>query len=91
MTQIKAMTESFSQSIDEPDDVIEINSEGSEDDEQINDNSANNVDVDLESAEGQDLGDNAEEVEEKEGEKMPEKSVYCDGQDVEHTDKQCEE
>ena len=49
--------------------------------------SANDDDVDLESTRGQDLGDNAEEVEEKEGEKTQEKADYCGGEDVELTNK----
>ncbi len=48
-----------------------------------------NDDVDLESSDGQKLVDNEEKVEEKEGEKMPEKAHYSDAEDVELTNKQC--
>ncbi len=53
--------------------------------------SENDNDVDLESSDGQELVDNAEEVEEKEGEKTTEKAHYSDGEDVELTNKQCKE
>ncbi len=42
------MIELLTQSNDKPDDVIEINSEGSEDDELVYGDSVNNDDVDLE-------------------------------------------
>ncbi len=45
MTQIEAMTELLTQSNDESDDVIEINSEKSEDDELVYGDSANDDDL----------------------------------------------
>ncbi len=53
MKQIKAMTDSLTQSNDNPDNVIEINSEGSDDDELDKGDSEDDHDVDLGSAEGQ--------------------------------------
>ena len=91
MAQIMAMMEWIALSNDEPDDVIDINSEGSEDDEIFYGDPANNDYVDLKNAKGHDLGDNAEEVEAKEEEKNPEKADYCDGEDAELTKKQCKE
>ncbi len=83
MAQIKALMELLTQSNDKPDDVIKINCEGSDDDELDHGDSENKNDVDLESSDGQELVDNVEEVEEKKGEKMPEKAYYSDGEDVE--------
>ena len=52
-TQIKAIFESLTQNNDKPDVMIEINSEGSDDDELDKGDSEDDHDVDLGSAEGQ--------------------------------------
>ncbi len=66
MTPIKA-SDFLTQNNDETVDMIEIDSDGSDDDEIVDDNFVNNNEFEVEIAEGQDLGDNTEEVKEKEG------------------------
>ena len=63
MTQIMAMKELLTQRNDEPDDVIKIKCEGSDNDKLNHGDSKNNDDIDIESVEGQESVDNAEEVE----------------------------
>ncbi len=91
MTQIEAMMDSLTQSNDNPGDVIEINSEGSDDDELNQSDSENYNDADLESSGGQESNDNVEEMEEKKGAKMIENAHCSDGENVELTNKQCTE
>ena len=55
MTQIKALTESLTQNNDEPDDVIDIDSYGSDDDEIVDGDFGNNNDFEVESAGGHDV------------------------------------
>ena len=88
MAQIKAMMELFTQSNGKPDDLIEINSEGSDDDELDHGDSENENDGNLESSDGQELVDNAEEEEEKEGEQTSGKANNSDSVEEELSNKQ---
>ena len=74
MTQIMALTNSLAQNDiapnDAPDNVIDINSEDSVEEDRDNDGeSGNDEDVEVESADDQDPGQHVEEVEETEGDK----------------------
>ena len=74
MTQIEALTDSPAQNDiapnDTPDDVIDINSDVSlEEDGDSDGESGNDEDVEVESADDQDPGQHVEEMEETEGDK----------------------
>ena len=89
MTQIKAMSDSLTQRNEEPDDEIMINGDGKDDVELNHGGSENDDNVYEESSDGQESVDNVEEVDKKEGEKMPEKAHYFYSEDAELTNKQC--
>ena len=81
MTQIEALTDSLAQNDiapnDAPDDVIDINSEDSVEEDGDNDGeSGNDEDVEVESADDQDPGQHVEEVEEAEGDKSLEEADF---------------
>ena len=96
MTQIKALTDSLAQKDnapnDAPDDVIDINSDISVEEDGINDgDSGNDKDVEVESADDQDPGEHVEEVEEVEGDKSPEEADVEISEVAEVPDGDCED
>ena len=96
MTLIKALTNSLAQKNnapnDTPDDVIDINSDVSvEEDGVDNGESSNDEDVEVESADDQDPGEHVEKVEEIEGDKTPEEADDDASEDAEVRNGQCED
>ncbi len=96
MTQIEELTDSLAQKDndpnDAPDDVIDINSDVSvEEDGDDDGESGNDEDVEVESAADQDPGEHVEEVEETEGDKTPEEPDDDASEDAEVPDGQIED
>ena len=96
MTQIEALTDSLAQNDNAPndarDDVIDINSEDSVEEDGVNNGeSGNDKDVEVECTDDQDPGEHVEEVEEIEGDRTPEEVDDDISDDAEVPDGQCED
>ncbi len=96
MTQIEVLTDSLAQRDiapkNAPDDVIDINSDISKEEDVDDDNeSGNDEDVEVDSADDQNLGEQVEEVEEIEGDKTPEEADDDASEDAEVPNGQCED